>query len=113
MWGQVTGAEAELRLPRMAGFCQLANGNGSLARAEDCLASVMDAEETKTEILLLSGFSTRLETILLALLRDQKMLKDKLEVDKAAVMSAIDRVGLDLAAEKQVVLSSQIFLANI
>ena len=110
MWGQVTGAEAEFR---MAGFCQLANGNGSLARAEDCLASVMDAEETKTEILLLSGFSTRLETILLALLRDQKMLKDKLEVDKAAVMSAIDRVGLDLAAEKQVVLSSQIFLANI
>ena len=59
----------------------------------------MDFEETKSEILLLSGFSNRLEHILLALLKEHNSLKDRVDKDRAAIMSTIGQVHNELAAE--------------
>ena len=59
----------------------------------------MDFEETKSEILLLSGFSNRLEHILLALLKDHNSLKNMVDKDRAAIMSTIGQVQNELATE--------------
>ena len=71
----------------MAGFCQMTNGNHHVNGEE-----VLDFEETKSEILLLSGFSNRLEHILLALLKEHNSLKDRVDKDRAAIMSTISQV---------------------
>ena len=81
----------------MAGLCQMTNGK-HFVNGEGAY-ELMDFEETKSEISLLSGFSNRLENILLALLKDHNSLKDKVEKDKASMLSTIDRVNSDLTAE--------------
>ena len=59
----------------------------------------MDIDETKSEIMLLSGFSNRLENILLALLKDHNTLKDRVEKDRASILSTIGQVHNELVAE--------------
>ena len=59
----------------------------------------MDFDETKSEIMLLSGFSNRLENILLALLKDHNTLKDRVEKDRASILSTIGQVHNELVAE--------------
>ena len=78
----------------MAGFCQMTNGNHHVNGDE-----VMDFDETKSEIVLLSGFSNRLENILLALLKDHNSLKDRVEKDRASILSTIGQVHNELVAE--------------
>ena len=78
----------------MAGFCQMTNGNHHVNGDE-----VMDFDETKSEIMLLSGFSNRLENILLALLKDHNSLKDRVEKDRASILSTIGQVHNELVAE--------------
>ena len=77
----------------MAGFCQMTNGNHHVN------GEVMDFDETKSEIMLLSGFSNRLENILLALLKDHNSLKDRVEKDRASILSTIGQVHNELVAE--------------
>ena len=78
----------------MAGFCQMTNGNHHVNGDE-----VMDFDETKSEIMLLSGFSNRLENILLALLKDHNSLKDRVEKDRTSILSTIGQVHNELVAE--------------
>ena len=78
----------------MAGFFQMTNGNHHVNGEE-----VLDFEETKSEILLLSGFSNRLENVLLALLKDHHLLKERVEKDKASMLSTIGQLHNGLAAE--------------
>ena len=59
----------------------------------------MDFDETISEIMLLSGFSNRLENILLALLKDHNSLKDRVEKDRASILSTIGQVHNELVAE--------------
>merc|ERR1711911_53196 len=80
----------------MAGFCQMTNGNHHVNGEE---VMVMDFDETKSEIMLLSGFSNRLENILLALLKDHNALKDRVEKDRASILSTIGQVHNELVAE--------------
>ena len=82
----------------MAGFIQMTNGTHHV-NGEDVAAEVMDFEETKSEILLLSGFSNRLENVLLALLKDHNSLKERIEKDKASMMSTIGQLHNEIAAE--------------
>lgn len=82
----------------MAGFFQMTNGNHHI-NGEDVASEVMDFEETKSEILLLSGFSNRLENVLLALLKDHNSLKERIDKDKAAMLSTIGQFHNELAAE--------------
>ena len=78
----------------MAGFCQMTNGNHHVNGDE-----VIDFDETISEIMLLSGFSNRLENILLALLKDHNSLKDRVEKDRASILSTIGQVHNELVAE--------------
>ena len=76
----------------------MTNGNHHV-NGEDVASEVIDFEETKSEILLLSGFSNRLENVLLALLKDHHLLKERVEKDKASMLSTIGQLHNGLAAE--------------
>merc|ERR1711892_760286 len=82
----------------MAGLSQL-NGGTFFNGTEDT-STLRTNEETKCEIFELTGFSNRLEKILLALLRDQGLIKDRIEKDKTELLSAVEKVNDDLLAEK-------------
>merc|ERR1711915_654634 len=74
------------------------NGENLITELMNC--RLMNNEDTKLEILQLTGFSSRLEKILLALLRDQAHLKSRVENDHAELAFAIEKVNGDLLQEK-------------
>ena len=70
----------------MAGLSQLTNGTAKTLKlpADNSLpggSAGLSFDETKNEILQLSGFSNRLERVLLALLQEHSMLKERVERD--------------------------------
>ena len=64
----------------MAGLSQLTNGITSIKPLNHNWSG-LNFDETKEEILQLSGFSNRLERILLALLQEHSALKERVEKD--------------------------------
>merc|ERR1712179_33453 len=95
---------------RMAGLSEL-NG-GTFFNGIEETKNAMTNEETKCEIIQLTGFSNRLEKILLALLLDQGLIKDRIEKDRIELKSCIDQVNDELLAEKDERLNGEKSLQN-
>jgi len=76
----------------MAGLSQLTNGIRSIKPQTDL--SGLSFDQTKDEILQLSGFSNRLERILLALLQEHSALKERVEKDISDEVAKLIK-GLD------------------
>ena len=76
----------------MAGLSQLTNGISFKPQTEH--SSGLSFDQTKDEILQLSGFSNRLERILLALLQEHSALKERVEKDISDEVAKLIK-GLD------------------
>jgi len=74
------------------------NGNG-ISDHDHEHGHTINFEETQSEIFLLTSYSARLEKILLALLRQQNIMKDEMKQDKIFLASAIEKVAGDLGEE--------------
>ena len=91
----------------MAGLCDLERTNGKMEtlnghHSTDYNSSCgLDVEETKNEIFQLTSFSSRLEKVLLALLRENVMVKDEIRKDKNLFLSTFKKLGDDLEKEKE------------
>ena len=79
------------------------NGNSHLHNhKEDAFEpKSVDADATTVDkILSLTSYSSRLEEVLLALLKDQQILKDKLENDVQGLHSRVDQVVQDVEQDR-------------
>ena len=78
------------------------NGNSHLHNhKEDAFEpKSVDAATTVDKILSLTSYSSRLEEVLLALLKDQQILKDKLENDVQGLHSRVDQVVQDVEQDR-------------
>ena len=64
---------------RMAGLSHLTNGVGKSVKHQTEDLPGLNSDQTRNEILQLSGFSNRLERVLLALLHEHSILKERVE----------------------------------
>ena len=77
------------------------NGNSHHNHKEDAFEpKSVESVTTVDKILSLTSYSSRLEEVLLALLKDQQILKDKLENDVQGLHSRVDQVVQDVEQDR-------------
>lgn len=88
----------------MAGLLDLEFTNGKMDKLNGHHSNgvqELDVEQTKNEIFQLTCFSSRLEKVLLALLKENTSIRDEMANNKLMLLSSLDGVTDNLAKEKQ------------